>query len=687
MAAEPDLLDDPLAGSDVDVDDADMEPTEPEMTSEEVKEALVAACKSSDAEQCRAMLDKLDSSEVEEMATAGRSWTPLTHAASEGAEDIVDMLLERGFGAPFGAGGNGEGGGLLMEMKGGGTASEVLVNSPLLWAAYKGHEPLLCRLIRAGFDGGARDGCGNTALHLAATAGHAAVVRTLLGLGADVRARNAYGNSALKMATDAEVRDVLSRAESQAEDPITGEPFGRTGSKLLCLCCDKFYKEESTVAVRLLRAPGTDDATRRPARLSLRCRDQIDQLEDALRAAMKRPDGDQPMAPGAAKADGKAAADAEIDGGDGGGAGSGGAAKADVDDVKAEAKGEGEGEGEGAAEGKDEGKGEADEGEGKGEGKGEGDAEGGASGAEGKAQDEGVEFALSDDDVEPLAAAVAALGGVGADGSGQCADADLLLLGRRVHSQLVARLRLRDELAAVNAARPLKSARDAAELVAAIEGARAEDFDGALRGSLAEAERVVRASAHEIRLERHVADACGAIEAAGEEHAREIARLDALIGAVREERALETELGGRATRLLTRLRTEVALGQLIAASSAAREAAETEEARVAAQLEEIEGLKGKKKKVAKKAFEAEQAAVTAADVQLEIDGLDTQAAALDECMAAGADEALGVNASVLEAAAEEKRWLKGRVAVRAEVLGEKQAAEEKALAKKNKKKK
>ena len=74
-------------------------------------------------------------------------------------------------------------------------------------------------------------------------------------------------------------------------------------------------------------------------------------------------------------------------------------------------------------------------------------------------------------------------------------------------------------------------------------------------------------------------------------------------------------------------------------------------------------------------------------VQENIDDLTAKLAALNESTEAGADESLGVNSGLLDDAEEEKKWLQSQMAPLGEILEEKKAAEEKALAKKNKKKK
>jgi len=86
-------------------------------------------------------------------------------------------------------------------------AQDDLVNTadekgytPLIIAAYNGHEPMVHTLLRRGADLQAGDGAGNTALMGAAFKGYADIVDALLKAGADVNARNSQRANALTFA-------------------------------------------------------------------------------------------------------------------------------------------------------------------------------------------------------------------------------------------------------------------------------------------------------------------------------------------------------------------------------------------------------------------------------------------------------------------------------------------------------
>jgi ankyrin repeat protein len=82
-------------------------------------------------------------------------------------------------------------------------------NSPLHWAAFKGHLRIVWRLMSAGLDIHDVDACGNSALHLAVAGDNQPVVLSLLSNGADLNAKNYYGNSPLDLTTKSDMRKTL----------------------------------------------------------------------------------------------------------------------------------------------------------------------------------------------------------------------------------------------------------------------------------------------------------------------------------------------------------------------------------------------------------------------------------------------------------------------------------------------
>jgi len=565
--------DDPLmSGSDQEMEEEEEE-KEPEMTQEEVADALLAACKTSDVEQCREMLDKWQPEMKQEEAPRPSDWSALQWAATNGNYDIAAMLLAKGFASEFQRDSKDEKAD-AKQLPGSGTGS------PLLWAAYKGHEELVGLLADAGVSIDDRDDCGNNALHLASTGGHVRTVQALLARGTDVRCRNVYGNTALKLATSAGVRDILARADRQQKCGRTAEMFGNRW-KYLCSCCDTFFAEDSTVECQLQREAGSPLC--RLARFCFECRDSIAGKESTLRDAME-PDG------------------------------------------------------------------------------------GGR--------------ALADDDVAPLAEGVQALLKTG----GGCGDVELLLRGQRVHSQLVAQLELRDQLKIVNDSRPLEDSRGCEALVGAIGAAKEKDFDGKLASDLAEGERIVRASNHEIRLARHMLVFAEVICATAEAHAKDIEKLGHYISAVRGEGEIETDLGKSAVTLQSRLQIEVAIGGHVAAIMATRADDDRKQEARAKELEEIDALKGKKKKLAKKEMDAADAAISSEMVSTTLQDLKAKLEALEASSTSAADDALAVNPELRDRAEEENKWIAGQIAKVEEEFETKKAAEEKAAAKAAKKK-
>ena len=71
-----------------------------------------------------------------------------------------------------------------------------------VWAAAKGHEGVMARLLEAGASVDAKDGLGQTALILAALSGHEGVVARLLEAGASVDAKGDVGQTALIRAAE-----------------------------------------------------------------------------------------------------------------------------------------------------------------------------------------------------------------------------------------------------------------------------------------------------------------------------------------------------------------------------------------------------------------------------------------------------------------------------------------------------
>jgi ankyrin repeat protein len=94
-------------------------------------------------------------------------------------------------------------------------------NTPLLWAAYKGHFEIVWLLLVDGYSSNDLDDNGNNALHLAAVGGHTKIVKTLIDDGANVNLVNTYKNLPIDMANVKEIRELLATAmEKYASNTI-----------------------------------------------------------------------------------------------------------------------------------------------------------------------------------------------------------------------------------------------------------------------------------------------------------------------------------------------------------------------------------------------------------------------------------------------------------------------------------
>ena len=107
-------------------------------------------------------------------------------AHDEGEEDDVEKLLE--------------------------TSVDLLKNTPLLWAAVKGHLRGVWLLLLDGYSPNDVDSLGNNALHLAAVNGHLNVLKVLVDDGGMANVVNIYKNLPIDMATNKAVREVLATA-------------------------------------------------------------------------------------------------------------------------------------------------------------------------------------------------------------------------------------------------------------------------------------------------------------------------------------------------------------------------------------------------------------------------------------------------------------------------------------------
>jgi ankyrin repeat protein len=88
-------------------------------------------------------------------------------------------------------------------------SKDLLKNTPLLWASFKGHMFIVWMLLCDGYSPYNVDEMGNTAIHLAAAAGHGKVVDVLIRDGMNSNIVNMYKNRPVDTTTDPRIRDML----------------------------------------------------------------------------------------------------------------------------------------------------------------------------------------------------------------------------------------------------------------------------------------------------------------------------------------------------------------------------------------------------------------------------------------------------------------------------------------------
>lgn len=222
--------------------------------------------------------------------TGGDGWTPLLWAVCNGHEEIsatligspynaADPYIRRGVGSASGFGGD------VASKSGDGKENAKAVNSPLQWAAYKGHLPIVWMLLKAGLSPYDVDSCGNTSLHLAATGGSAPVLKCLMSEGFDLSQRNVYGNTALELADKPDVRKLLQKARSETACYASGKKFSAAVWRYYCTHSGHFYCESETVRDQVIVKPGSP--TTQPVRYCKGSLKIIKDLEAKLQVACK----------------------------------------------------------------------------------------------------------------------------------------------------------------------------------------------------------------------------------------------------------------------------------------------------------------------------------------------------------------------------------------------------------------
>jgi len=230
---------------------------------------LVFAARTGDLDAVRTLLLEGTPVGFRDTREGADGWTALKWAASEGHEEVLALLLEHDA--------------ALEEAKFQEEAAaegSSAVGTPLHWAAYKGHLPIVWRLLTAKpkFLAKDLDAELNTPLHLAAAGGHLLVLKTMLSEGVDVNMKNAYGNFPVQLSTSAECQALLRDAAAAAKD----------GRYYLCSCSGEFCTEEQSVPDVVIDRVSSPN--KRSVRYSNSCAAQIRSCEDALTLAMKAAD-------------------------------------------------------------------------------------------------------------------------------------------------------------------------------------------------------------------------------------------------------------------------------------------------------------------------------------------------------------------------------------------------------------
>ena len=125
----------------------------------------------------------------------------------------------------------------------------LLKNTPLLWAAFKGHLYIVWMLLLDGYATTDVDDMGNTAVHLAASAGHVKVVEVLVNDGANCNAVNIYKNLPIDTCTHPFIREALLNAMTKNASMTSQEAAAKHQGNIKWVnCCRLLF--DPNVAVQ-----------------------------------------------------------------------------------------------------------------------------------------------------------------------------------------------------------------------------------------------------------------------------------------------------------------------------------------------------------------------------------------------------------------------------------------------------
>mmetsp|Transcript_23981 Transcript_23981/g.35196 ORF Transcript_23981/g.35196 Transcript_23981/m.35196 type:complete len:542 (-) Transcript_23981:143-1768(-) len=143
-------------------------------------------------------------------------WTVINWAAKNGNVKVLKKLLECGGSASYHEYRNRE---KVVPLNAeeeteaeDPSEKQLLTNTPLMWAAYKGYPRMVWLLLIDGYSPDDCDPMGNNCLHLAASSGHAMILQSLVDDGANPFVLNAYKNRPIDVASNAACKEILTTA-------------------------------------------------------------------------------------------------------------------------------------------------------------------------------------------------------------------------------------------------------------------------------------------------------------------------------------------------------------------------------------------------------------------------------------------------------------------------------------------
>ena len=119
--------------------------------------------------------------------------------------------------------------------------------SPLLWAAYKGHYSLVQLFVKLGCSPLDRDIHGNSAIHQASAGGHIDILELFVNKGIDFDTTNARGHTALDIATDPPTIAFIKNAINTRKCTTCKSKFHFKNLRFFCNSGKKFYCKNCSI--------------------------------------------------------------------------------------------------------------------------------------------------------------------------------------------------------------------------------------------------------------------------------------------------------------------------------------------------------------------------------------------------------------------------------------------------------